>query len=69
VIIDDILNANRIKRIIQLSEKLRDVPMDLADASLIIASEVRGYKEITSIDSDFYVYRDFRNQYLKNVFV
>lgn len=52
-----------------LMEKFSDVPMDLADASLIVASEVTNYKEIASIDSDFYVYRDVRNQYLTNLFM
>lgn len=54
-------------RIIELTEKFNDVPMDLADASLIVASEVRGISEIASIDSDFYIYRDIRNRYLTNV--
>jgi len=53
-----------LKRIIQLSEKFNDVPMDLADASLIVASEAMGYREIASIDADFYVYRTVRNEYL-----
>jgi len=56
-------------RIIELSEKFDDVPMDLADASLIVAAEVRGIDEIASIDSDFYIYRDIRNKYLTNVFM
>jgi hypothetical protein len=55
-------------RIIELSEKYDDVPMDLADASLIVASETKGINEIISIDSDFYIYRNIRNEYLTNVF-
>lgn len=38
-------------------EKYRDVPMDLADASLVAAAETRGSKRIFTLDSDFYVYR------------
>ena len=56
-------------RMIELSEKFTDVPMDLADATLIVASEAKGITKIASIDSDFYVYRDIRNKYLKNVFI
>ncbi len=56
-------------RIIELSEKFNDVPMDLADASLIVAAEAKGISNIASIDSDFYVYRDIRNNYLVNVFI
>ncbi len=56
-------------RIIELSEKFTDVPMDLADASLIVASEANDITNIASVDSDFYVYRDIRNKYLVNVFI
>jgi len=63
------LTESHMGRIVQLSEKFNDVPMDLADASLIVASESLGYREIASIDSDFYVYRTIRNEYLTNVFV
>ncbi|MFM9837645.1 MAG: type II toxin-antitoxin system VapC family toxin [Cyclobacteriaceae bacterium] len=56
-------------RLIELSEKFNDVPMDLADATLIVASEAKGITKIASVDSDFYIYRDIRNKYLKNVFI
>ena len=56
-------------RLIELTKKYNDVPMDLADATLIVASEITGIREIASIDSDFYVYRDIRNKYLKNIFL
>jgi hypothetical protein len=62
------LNIDDISRIIELSEKYSDVPMDFADASLIVISELEDIKEIISIDSDFYVYRNIRNEYLKNIF-
>ena len=63
------LNASHLPRLITLTAKFDDVPMDLADASLIVASESTGYFEIASIDSDFYIYRDIRNRYLTNVFL
>ena len=62
------LNESHLHRLIALCEKFQDVPMDLADASLIVAAEERKLKEIASIDSDFYIYRDVRNQYLTNIF-
>lgn len=62
------MNQVQLPRLISLTRKYNDVPMDLADATLIVASELLGIKEIASIDSDFYIYRDFRNQYLMNVF-
>ena len=63
------LNHTHIERLQQLTQKFDDVPMDLADASLIVVSELTHYKEITSIDTDFYIYRNIRNQYLTNVFM
>ncbi len=61
------IDMSDISRIIDLSEKYSDVPMDFADASLIIISELEGIKEIISIDSDFYIYRNIRNEYVKNI--
>lgn len=63
------LDQNLLGRIIQLSEKFRDVPMDLADASIIVASEKLNTLKILSIDGDFYIYRNIRNQYLENLFL
>ena len=62
------LEQTQLSRLIALTQKYDDVPMDLADASLIVVSESTGIDEIASIDSDFYIYRDIRNKYLKNVF-
>ena len=44
-----------IERIIKLTKKYRDVPMDLAGVSLIIVSEKEGIKEILTIDNDYYI--------------
>lgn len=62
------MNQVQLPRIAALTEKFNDVPMDLADASLIVASELLDIREIASVDSDFYIYRDIRNRYLRNVF-
>lgn len=63
------LAEKHLNSIIAYSEKFADVPMDLADASLMVASEIIQTTKIVSIDSDFYIYRNFRNQYLTNVFL
>jgi predicted nucleic acid-binding protein len=63
------LNKENLKRIIELSKQFSDVPMDFADASLLVASEIKGIKKIATIDSDFYIYRDIRKKYLENVFI
>jgi uncharacterized protein len=63
------ISKNNLTRIIELSEKYSDVPMDLADATLIVISESEHIKEIISIDSDFYIYRNIRNEYVRNIFI
>ena len=38
-------------------EKYRDVPMDLADASLVAVAEALDFKRVFTLDSDYRVYR------------
>ena len=56
VLIQDIQQED-IARIIALVRKYQDLPMDFADATLVIAAEKTGIRGILSIDSDFNVYR------------
>jgi uncharacterized protein len=44
-------------RLLTLMEKYRDRPMDLADATLVLAAEKTGYRQILTLDSDFLFYR------------
>jgi predicted nucleic acid-binding protein len=57
-----------ISRIIELTKKYRDRPMDFADATLVIAAERTGIKKIISIDSDFDIYRLPGKAKIENVF-
>ncbi|GAB4342806.1 MAG: hypothetical protein OHK0047_35040 [Leptolyngbyaceae cyanobacterium] len=43
--------------LLALMEQYRDRPMDLADATLVLASEKTGYRKILTLDSDFLFYR------------
>ena len=65
--IEEIDNLDII-RIITLSKKYSDVPMDLADASLVVLSEKLNIKEIVTIDSDYYVYRTINKEMIENIF-
>jgi len=40
-----------------LMEKYKDVPMDLADASLVVLAETSGVRQVFTLDTDFYIYR------------
>ncbi len=45
-----------------LMEQYRDLPMDLADASLVAAAETLNQKQIFTLDRDFQIYRFKGNQ-------
>jgi hypothetical protein len=67
LIIHEIKQENII-RIIELTKKYCDRPMDFADATLVIAAEQTGIKKIISIDSDFDIYRLPGKVKIENVF-
>ena len=68
LIIQEIRQCN-ISRIIELTKKYSDRPMDFADATLVVAAEITGIKQILSIDSDFDIYRLPGKEMIENVFL
>ncbi|MBN2627405.1 MAG: PIN domain-containing protein [Spirochaetales bacterium] len=62
------LNSS-LKRIEELTRKYNNVPMDLADATLVVISEKRQIKNIITIDSDYYIYRTMKKEILNNIFL
>lgn len=50
------ITAAEADRMASLMAKYKNVPMDLADASLIAVAESRGYRRLFTIDSDFHIY-------------
>jgi len=65
--IEDIAESD-IERIIALTKKYNNVPMDLADATLMILAERLEVSEIISIDSDYYIYRTMKKEMVRNIF-
>ncbi len=61
------LTNDNIQRIIELTEKYSDLPMDLADGSLLLISEMLTIKNIITIDSEYYVYRTRDKKMLNNL--
>ena len=57
-----------ISRIIELIRKYSDLPMDFADATLVLAAEKTGIRSIISIDSDFDIYRLPGKERIHNIF-
>ena len=50
-------SANEPRQMATLMDRYQNVPMDLADASLVAVAEVLGDRTIFTLDSDFRVYR------------
>jgi predicted nucleic acid-binding protein len=67
VIISDI-NQNDMPRLLELTDKYADLPMDFADATLIITAEKTGIREIISLDKDFDIYRLPGREHIHNIF-
>ena len=63
----EILNDD-LNRIVELTRKYSDLPMDFADASLVVLSERMNIEEIASIDKEFGIYRTQDKQRFHNVF-
>jgi predicted nucleic acid-binding protein len=63
------IDVKGLSRIIELTEKYQAQPIDLADATLVVAAEETGLREILSIDRDFLVYRTKEKHVIENVFV
>lgn len=51
----------------EMMSKYTNVPMDLADATLMYVAHSENMKEILSIDSDFDIYRTLKSGFLDNV--
>ena len=51
------LTGGQVDRMVVLMDKYRDRPMDLADASLVVAVERLGSHRVFTLDSDFHIYR------------
>lgn len=58
------LEMEHFTRLIELCEQYSNVPMDLADASLILVAEMMNIHDILTIDSDYWVYRTRSKRYL-----
>jgi predicted nucleic acid-binding protein len=56
------LSGDGTTRMRVLMQQYRNVPMDLADASLVTVAEERRLRRIFTLDSDFHVYRLPRGQ-------
>lgn len=61
------ISQDEISNIRVMMEKYLDIPMDLADATLMYIANKENIKNIVSIDSDFDIYRTLKKQSLNNL--
>jgi uncharacterized protein len=55
-------NVEEQERMRSLMEQYRDIPMDLADASLVATAETLNQRQVFTLDRDFHIYRFRGNQ-------
>jgi uncharacterized protein len=61
------LAREHLDRLMILFKKYSEVPVDLADGSLLIAAEDLGVTDILTIDTDYSVYRTSGGKSLRNI--
>lgn len=61
------LTKGHFPKIIELQKKYSDLPMDFADASLLILAENLNINKIFSLDKDFSIYRILGKKHLENL--
>ena len=61
------ITQDEISNIRIMMEKYIDIPMDLADGTLMYIANKENIKNIVSIDSDFDIYRTLKKQSLNNL--
>ena len=61
------IEQSDLEDIITQMQNYTNVPMDLADATLMYIAHKENIKQIASIDSDFDIYRTLKSGFLENV--
>ncbi len=61
------IEQSELREIIRMMSKYTNVPMDLADSSLMYVAQKEKITDIVSIDSDFDIYRTITKQALCNL--
>ena len=61
------IEQNELTSMIKMMQKYSDIPMDLADSTLMYVAQKENIKDIVSIDSDFDIYRTIKKQSLNNL--
>ena len=63
----DLPDAGSLAEVLAISERFRDLPFDLADASVAEAASRLRIRHVLTLDADFDIYRDKAGRALVNV--
>lgn len=61
------LDREHLTRVIELQKKYSNLPMDFADATLLIGAEVLNITKVFSLDKDFSIYRLLEKKHMENL--
>ena len=61
------IEQSELTAMIKMMQKYSDIPMDLADSTLMYVAQKENIKDIISIDGDFDIYRTIKKQSLNNL--
>ena len=61
------LTREHLSRIIELQKKYSSLPMDFADATLLIGAEALDTTKVFSLDKDFSIYRMLGKRHMENL--
>lgn len=61
------LSRNDLGEIVEMMERYLNVPMDLADATLLYVAQKKGIRQIVTLDRDFEIYRAVPGGMLENL--
>lgn len=63
------LTITDLSRVIELTQKYADLPMDFADSTLVAIGERLNISQIASVDEDFHIYRFRQKKAFTNIFL
>lgn len=61
------ITVEHLSRIIELQKKYSNLPMDFADATLLIGAEDLNITKVFSLDKDFSIYRILDKRHMENL--
>jgi hypothetical protein len=58
---------DHLPQVVELQEKYSNIPMDFADATLVIVAQELNVDNVFTVDKDFLIYKIFGKKHFKNI--